>query len=90
MFMLGFALLGSTLLLPLFTQTLLGYTAETAGMGSLQAALPSCCCCRWSGSCSLATTRWLMALGLTVLSLSLYHMTSFDLEVDSARSCWRE
>src|ERR1700737_576569 len=28
MFMLGFALLGSTLLLPLFMQTLLGYTAE--------------------------------------------------------------
>src|SRR5712692_4563715 len=31
MFMLGFALLGSTLLLPLFMQTLLGYTAEQAG-----------------------------------------------------------
>src|SRR5437588_772051 len=32
MFMLGFALLGSTLLLPLFMQTLLGYTAQQAGM----------------------------------------------------------
>src|SRR6201997_2571658 len=32
MFMLGFALLGSTLLLPLFMQTLLGYTAERSGM----------------------------------------------------------
>src|ERR1700688_4176676 len=32
MFMLGFALLGSTLLLPLFMQTLLGYTAEQAGL----------------------------------------------------------
>src|SRR6266481_3270462 len=32
MFMLGFALLGSTLLLPLFSQTLLGYTAEEAGL----------------------------------------------------------
>ena len=32
MFMLGFALLGSTLLLPLFMQTLLGYTAEQSGM----------------------------------------------------------
>ncbi len=32
MFMLGFALLGSTLLLPLFSQTLLGYTAEQAGL----------------------------------------------------------
>src|SRR5438128_1754021 len=32
MFMLGFALLGSTLLLPLFMQTLLGYTAEQSGL----------------------------------------------------------
>ncbi len=32
MFMLGFALLGSTLLLPLFMQTMLGYTAEQAGL----------------------------------------------------------
>src|SRR6202522_673770 len=32
MFMLGFALLGSTLLLPLFMQTLLGYSAEQAGL----------------------------------------------------------
>src|SRR5579871_607048 len=32
MFMLGFALLGSTLLLPLYMQTLLGYTAQLSGM----------------------------------------------------------
>src|SRR5438067_3125506 len=31
MFMLGFALLGSTLLLPLFMQTMLGYTAQQSG-----------------------------------------------------------
>ena len=35
MFMLGFALLGSTVLLPLFMQTLLGYTAEQAGTGAV-------------------------------------------------------
>ena len=32
MFMLGFVLLGTTLLLPLFVQTLLGYTAQEAGL----------------------------------------------------------
>ncbi|HYZ43039.1 MAG TPA: DHA2 family efflux MFS transporter permease subunit, partial [Stellaceae bacterium] len=32
MFMLGFALMGTTVVLPLFVQTLLGYTAEQAGM----------------------------------------------------------
>ena len=36
MFMLGFALLGSTLLLPLFMQTLLGYTAEQSGMTGIR------------------------------------------------------
>ena len=35
MFMLGFALLGSTVLLPLFMQTLLGYTAEQSGLALL-------------------------------------------------------
>jgi len=38
MFMLGFALLGSTVLLPLFMQTLLGYTAEHSGLALFQAA----------------------------------------------------
>ena len=37
MFMLGFALLGSTLLLPLFLQTLLGYTAQLSGMALCRA-----------------------------------------------------
>src|SRR5260221_5286641 len=35
MFMLGFALLGSTVLLPLFMQTLLGYTAHHSGLALL-------------------------------------------------------
>src|SRR5712691_8959849 len=35
MFMLGFALLGSTVLLPLFMQTLLGYTAQHSGLALL-------------------------------------------------------
>ena len=34
MFMLGIVLYGTTVLLPLFMQTLLGYTAEEAGSGA--------------------------------------------------------
>ena len=41
MFMLGFALLGSTLLLPLMMQTLFGYTAERAGMALSPGAILS-------------------------------------------------
>jgi len=79
MFMLGFALLGSTLMLPLFMQTLLGYTAEQAGMAlspggfTLMLLMPLV---------SRYDARWLMAFGLAVLSFSLFHMTSFDLGVD--------
>ena len=39
MFMLGFALLGSTVLLPLFMQTLLGYTAQQLGTGAVAGRL---------------------------------------------------
>src|SRR4030088_1782620 len=83
MFMLGFALLGSTLLLPLFMQTLLGYTAERSGMAlspggfTIMVMMPivGFLLSRWN-------PRWLMMFGLIVLSLSLFHMTAFDLGVD--------
>src|SRR5437879_12264922 len=39
MFMLGFILLGTTLLLPLFTQTMMGYTAEKAGLALMPGGL---------------------------------------------------
>jgi len=42
MYMLGFVLLGSTLLLPLFMQTMLGYTAERSGLALIRAVSPSC------------------------------------------------
>jgi DHA2 family multidrug resistance protein len=83
MFMLGFALLGSTLLLPLFAQTLLGYTAERAGMALTPGGLTILVLLPLVGfMLSRYDARWLMAIGLTVLSLSLFHMTTFDLSVD--------
>jgi DHA2 family multidrug resistance protein len=83
MFMLGFALLGSTLLLPLFMQTLLGYTAEQAGKALSPGGIAILLMLPLVGFLlSRYDSRWLMATGLTVLSLSLFHMTSFDLGVD--------
>jgi MFS transporter, DHA2 family, multidrug resistance protein len=83
MFMLGFALLGSTLLLPLFMQTLLGYTAERSGMAlspggfAIMIAMPIV-----GFLLSKYSPRWLMLFGLLMLSFSLFHMTTFDLSVD--------
>lgn len=83
MFMLGFALLGSTLLLPLFMQTMLGYTAERSGMALMPGGFTIMLCMPLVGFLlSRYSPRWLMLFGLSMLSFSLFHMTRFDLAVD--------
>jgi len=83
MFMLGFALLGSTLLLPLFSQTLLGYTAQEAGLALMPGGFTIILLLPLVGFLlSRYTPRWLLLFGLLVLSFSLFHMTRFDLDID--------
>jgi len=83
MFMLGFALLGSTLLLPLFMQTMLGYTAEQAGLALMPGGFTIMLLLPLVGYLlSRYPPRWLLLFGLVVLSASLFHMTNFDLEID--------
>jgi DHA2 family multidrug resistance protein len=83
MFMLGFALLGSTLLLPLFMQTLLGYTAERAGLALMPGGFTIIVLLPLVGFLlSRYSPRWLLIFGLVVLSGSLFHMTGFNLEMD--------
>jgi MFS transporter, DHA2 family, multidrug resistance protein len=83
MFMLGFALLGSTLLLPLFSQTLLGYTAQQAGLALMPGGFTIMLLLPLVGFLlSRYSPRWLLLFGLTVLSASLFHMTGFDLDMD--------
>src|SRR3954468_17716209 len=83
MFMLGFALLGSTLLLPLFSQTLLGYTAQDAGLALMPGGFMIIVLLPLVGFLlSRYTPRWLLLLGLCILAFSLFHMTNFDLNID--------
>src|ERR1700752_221428 len=83
MFMLGFALLGSTLLIPLFSQTLLGYTAQEAGLALMPGGFMIILLLPLVGFLlSRYTPRWLLLFGLVVLSFSLFHMTGFNLEID--------
>jgi DHA2 family multidrug resistance protein len=83
MFMLGFALLGSTLLLPLLMQTLLGYTAERAGLALMPGGFTIMIAMPVVGFLlSRYSPRYLMLFGLSMLSFSLFHMTHFDLNVD--------
>ncbi|HUO17358.1 MAG TPA: DHA2 family efflux MFS transporter permease subunit, partial [Verrucomicrobiae bacterium] len=83
MFMLGFALLASTLLLPLFMQTMLGYTAERSGLALMPGGFVIMLLLPLVGFLlSRHSPRWLLLFGLVVLSLSLFHMTDFDLGMD--------
>ncbi|MFZ1006296.1 MAG: DHA2 family efflux MFS transporter permease subunit [Candidatus Sulfotelmatobacter sp.] len=83
MFMLGFALLGSTLLLPLFSQTLLGYTAEEAGLALMPGGFTIILLLPLVGFLlSRYSPRWLLIFGLVVLSGSLFHMAGFDLDIN--------
>src|SRR5882757_3908522 len=83
MFMLGFALLGSTLLLPLFMQTLLGYSAEQSGLALMPGGFTIMLLLPLVGFLlSRYSPRWLLVFGLVVLSGSLFHMAGFDLAID--------
>jgi len=83
MFILGFVLLGSTAMLPLFMQSLLHYTALDAGLVispggfAIMAMMPVVG--RLSGKVDL---RILITLGLICGGTALWHMGSFNLEVD--------
>ncbi len=83
MFMLGFALLGSTVLLPLFMQTLLGYTAQQSGFALLPGGFSLMLLMPLVGfMLSRFDARKMMMGGLLVLSYSLFHMTNFNLGID--------
>ena len=83
MFMLGFALLASTVLLPLLMQTMLGYTAEQSGLALMPGGLTIMALLPLVGFLlSRYSPRWLLLLGLVVLSLSLFNMTRFSLLMD--------
>src|SRR5712672_265374 len=83
MFMLGFSLLGSTLLLPLFMQTLLGYSAEQSGLALMPGGFTIMLLLPLVGFLlSRYSPRWLLVFGLVVLSGSLFHMAGFDLAID--------
>jgi MFS transporter, DHA2 family, multidrug resistance protein len=89
MFMLGFILLGSTVLLPLFVQTMLGYTATDAGLVISPGGFAIMLMMPLVGALvARADPRWLIAFGLGVTAFALFRMTRFDLDVDYASVAW--
>jgi DHA2 family multidrug resistance protein len=83
MFMVGFALLSSTVLLPLFTQTILGYTAEQAGLALMPGGFAILLAMPVVGFLlGRYDARRLLLFGMVLLSFSLFHMTRFDTAID--------
>jgi DHA2 family multidrug resistance protein len=89
MLVLGFVMYASTALLPMFMQTLLGYTAMLSGMALSPAGivvivmLPGVgLLMRWFQA------RWLVVFGVLVSSLGLLIMARFTLDIDFGTAMW--
>jgi DHA2 family multidrug resistance protein len=83
MFMVGFALMSSTVLLPLFMQTIMGYTAEQAGLALMPGGFAILIAMPVVGFLlGRYDARRLLLFGMCMLSFSLFHMTRFDTAID--------
>jgi DHA2 family multidrug resistance protein len=82
MFVLGFSLYGTTILIPQFVQTLLGYTAELAGLVLSPAGLMMMCMMPIVGILvGRVDPRKLIGYGFVMLTLSLITMHTLNLGV---------
>jgi len=85
MLVLGFVLYGSTTLLPLLMQTLLGYTALLSGLVLSPGGIAICVCMPIVGVLLRKfQARWLVIFGVLVSAAGLYLMSGFNLQIDYA------
>jgi DHA2 family multidrug resistance protein len=83
MFVLGMVLFGTTVLIPQFLQTLMGYTAETAGRALSMGAIVLIFMMPIVGQLvSRVDPRYLVAIGFLATSAALYHMTTLSMDID--------
>jgi len=89
MYGVGFTLYGSTALLPIFLQTILGYTALLSGLvlspGGVAMMLGMLIVGRLLGRFE---ARWLIIFGLVVAAVGVFQMSGFSLDVDFRTAMW--
>jgi MFS transporter, DHA2 family, multidrug resistance protein len=89
MFMLGFALMGTTVLLPLFVQTLLGYSATDAGLVLSPGGFATMLMMPLVGALSgRMDARLMIAIGLVGTAVAMSHMSGFDADIDYRTVAW--
>jgi MFS transporter, DHA2 family, multidrug resistance protein len=80
MFVLGVALYGTTVLIPQLLQSLMGYTAESAGMALSLGGIVTIICMPVVGILiGKFDARYLLAIGFLIMGFSLIHMHGLDL-----------
>jgi DHA2 family multidrug resistance protein len=80
MFVVGFVLYGSTLLIPQFVQQIFGYTATLAGLVLSPGGFVVVVTMPVVGFLSARVdTRWLVAAGLLPVALSMFYLSGIDL-----------
>ncbi|HTS28036.1 MAG TPA: DHA2 family efflux MFS transporter permease subunit [Bryobacteraceae bacterium] len=89
MYAIGFTLYGSTAILPIFLQTVLGYTATLSGLvlspGGIAMMVGMAVVGRLLAK---VEARWLVIFGLVVASTGLFQMAHFNLTVDFQTAMW--
>ncbi len=90
LFLVGFVLYGTTVLLPQLGQTLLGYSAELAGLMLMPGGFALILLLPFVGFLlSRYDARWMIAFGLLLLAISMSWMAHrFDLAVDFRTLAW--
>ncbi len=89
MFMVGVVLLGSTVLLPLFLQTVMGYTATQAGMVLSPGGIAIILLLPFVGKMlGWIEARWMIMAGLAITAAGLLNMTRFSTDMDFATAMW--
>jgi DHA2 family multidrug resistance protein len=82
MFTLGVVLYGTTVLLPIFLQTLMGYTATKSGLVLSPGGLAVMVMMPIVGFLlSKIQPRWLVIVGVLITSASLFYMSTFSLDI---------
>jgi DHA2 family multidrug resistance protein len=80
---------GSTAILPIFLQTILGYTALLSGLvlspGGIAMMIGMLLVGRLLGRFE---ARWLIVFGLVVAAAGLFQMSGFNLDVDFRSAMW--
>jgi DHA2 family multidrug resistance protein len=89
MFVLGFALFGTTVLIPLFVQQMMGYTAEQAGLVISPGGIAILILMPLVGFLvGRADLRYLIAIGFTILAASLAALHTIDTQASYAYIAW--